>query len=822
MNYLAYLILVQISTGAFLRLATPVGFYYHYLVLVHITSGFLYLGYGVTYLYKKHDLGKLFFLEPKDYLIILTVLFGFLTFLTGRIGNLGEILVTLHLVSAIGFVLATLVQYQTRNKKLIRHGIGLILAVGVLLGVNKIYNSKSISIENNETYFSPSPVKTETGHYLNTSAIDRSQRCGTSGCHPDIYAQWQQSAHRLSSFNNPFYKSSVDYLMDTADSTTIRWCAACHDPVMLLSGMMLEKPDVTVDEAHSGITCETCHGITAIQDITGNGNYVLDQPVEYPFSHSSGILQKINQMLIKIEPRAHRQKMLLPVHSESDFCMTCHKVSLDKPQNNYRWLRGQNEYDAWHHSGVSGNAVTSFYEPSRPLKCQNCHMGLEVSNDRGNDAGKVRGHYFNAVNTALPSLKEHLNPDWVKRTMDFMQDEKIAVDFYGVEIDGNFISPLQDKITLQPGTNVRIDVVVRTKGIGHKFPGGTIDSNEPWLQVFVQNKKGETIYGSGLLDGKKFVDQSAHFFRGILLDKQGEFILKRNPHEWVTTLYNNSIPPGSAEVIHYEWNVPDNLNDGLKIIANLNYRKFNRRITETFLDEPIDLPIVTMASDTVSIVAHLQKLDLKIEDAIRINDYGIGMLRQNNLEAARTAFTRVTEINPKYADGYVNLSRVHIKEGKFYLAEQALSFAEFIKPNFPKVAFFRGLIAKKLGNYPKAIQYFEQVRKTHPEDRMNINELGQTYYFNQEYDKALYIYYEGLQIDPEDAQAHYNMMLVNKKLGNNDKAREHQNYYLKYKPDEEALSISQSARLKYPHANNEAQKVHSHGLFQVDEFRSLK
>ncbi len=65
-------------------------------------------------------------------------------------------------------------------------------------------------------------------------------------------------------------------------------------------------------------------------------------------------------------------------------------------------------------------------------------------------------------------------------------------------------------------------------------------------------------------------------------------------------------------------------------------------------------------------------------------------------------------------------------------------------------------------------------------------------------------------------------MLVNKKLGNHDKAREHQNYYLKYKPDEEALSISQSARLKYPHANNEAQKVHSHGLFQVDEFSSLK
>ena len=812
MTHLFYLILAQVLTGAFLRIATPTGIFFHYLVLFHVTSGFLFLGFGSFHLFRKYKSGEGLISSVQDSLISLTVLFGVFTFLTGRIGNLGEILVTLHLVSAVGFILSTLVKYQTRNKQLIRHGIGLIVGVGVLLGINKIYNSKSITIENDKTDFFPSPVKTETGHYINASAIDRSQRCGTSGCHPDIYAQWQQSVHRLSSFNNPFYKSSVDYLMSTADSTTVRWCAGCHDPVMLLSGMMEGKIDFNSHEAQSGITCETCHGITSIQDITGNGNYVLGNPVEYPFSHSSGILQKINQMLIKVEPRAHRQKMLLPVHSEGEFCMTCHKVSLDKPQNNYRWLRGQNEYDAWHHSGVSGNAVASFYAPTSPLKCQNCHMGLEVSNDKGNDAGKVRGHFFNAVNTALPSLKDHLNPEWIKRSTDFMQDEKIAVDFYGVEIDGNYTSPLQDKITLQPSTKVRIDVVVRTKGIGHKFPGGTIDSNEPWLQVFVQNENGEIIYGSGLLDGKKFVDQSAHFFRGILLDKHGEFILKRNPHEWVTTLYNNSIPPGSAEVIHYEWDVPDGVNGGFKIIANLNYRKFNRSITETFLDEPIYLPIVTMASDTVTIVVHSQNSNLKVEDAIRINDFGIGMFRQNNLEAARTAFTQVTELNPKYADGFVNLARVLIKEGKFDLAEQALSSAESMKPEFPKVAFFRGMIAKKLGNYPKAIQLFEQVRKTHPEDRININELGQTYYYNQEYDQALYVYYEGTRIDPEDAQAHYNMMLVNKKLGNIDKAREHQNYYLKYKPDEEARSISQSARLKYPHANNEAQLVHSHTI----------
>jgi len=810
MIHLVTLVLIQISTGIFLRIAEPAGMTYHYLVLGHLISGFTFMILGGMHGFKNWKQSNEISLH--DGLILSTVGFGILTFITGRIGTPGEISVNLHLISAVGFILSWIFKNKENRKAFFQYSFIILIAVGGLFGINHYSVNKDINFVTEKTDFLPSPVKTESGHYLDVSAIDRSDRCGTSGCHPDIYTQWQQSVHRLSSFNNPFYKSSVDYLMSSSDSTTVRWCAGCHDPVMLLSGMMVGKIDFDSPEAQSGITCETCHGITSIQDITGNGNYVLGNPVEYPFSHSSGILQKINQMLIKVEPRAHRQKMLLPVHSEGEFCMTCHKVSLDKPQNNYRWLRGQNEYDAWHHSGVSGNAVASFYSPPSPLKCQNCHMGMEISNDKGNDGGKVRGHYFNAVNTALPSLKEHLNPDWIKRTTDFMQDEKIAVDIYGVETGGEFTGPLQDKITLEPGKKVRIDVVVRTKGIGHKFPGGTIDSNEPWLQVFIENENGKTIYGSGLLDGKRVVDQSAHFFRGVLLDKHGEFILKRNPHEWKTTLYNNSIPPGSADVIHYYWDVPNTVPIGTKIIANLNYRKFNRSITEAFLDEPVDIPIVTMASDTVTITDQYSSKNPKIEDAIRINDYGIGMLRQNNLEAARTAFTQVTKLNPKYADGFVNLARILIKEGKFDLAEQALSSAESIKPEFPKVAFFRGMIAKKLGEYPQAIQYFEQVRKTHPEDRVNIKELGQTYYFNQEYAEALYVYDEGVRIDPEDAQAHYNMMLVNKKLGNPDKAREHQNYYLKYKLDEEARSISQSARLKYPHANNEAQLVHSHKI----------
>ena len=31
----------------------------------------------------------------------------------------------------------------------------------------------------------------------------------------------------------------------------------------------------------------------------------------------------------------------------AEFCSTCHKVHLDGPVNDYRWLRGFNDYDNW-------------------------------------------------------------------------------------------------------------------------------------------------------------------------------------------------------------------------------------------------------------------------------------------------------------------------------------------------------------------------------------------------------------------------------------------------------------------------------------------
>ena len=43
-------------------------------------------------------------------------------------------------------------------------------------------------------------------------------------CHPDVAAQWSASAHRFSSFNNPYYRVSVEQFRREKGRAASRFC----------------------------------------------------------------------------------------------------------------------------------------------------------------------------------------------------------------------------------------------------------------------------------------------------------------------------------------------------------------------------------------------------------------------------------------------------------------------------------------------------------------------------------------------------------------------------------------------------------------------
>src|SRR5437879_4933385 len=67
-----------------------------------------------------------------------------------------------------------------------------------------------------------------------------------------------------------------------------------------------------------------------------------------------------------------------------------------------------------------------------------------------------------------------------------------------------------------------------------------------------------------------------------------------------------------------------------------------------------------------------------------------------------------------------------------------------------------------------------------------------------------------LAIDPEDLQAHYNLMLCYRGLGDEKQAEDHQARYLRFKADESSQTITGPYRQAHPEDNNERQAIHEH------------
>src|SRR3954464_3064640 len=281
--------------------------------------------------------------------------------------------------------------------------------------------------------FFPSSANTTSGKIIPADFFTTSAACGR--CHKDIYDQWNSSVHHVSSFNNQWYRKSIEYMQDVAGVPASKWCAGCHDHAVFFNGRFDRPNKKKMDpaEAQAGLACTSCHAIVHVGSSMGQGDFTVEYPPLHDLAASERpVARWVHDRLLYLDPAPHRQVFLKPFHREqtAEFCSTCHKVHLDAPVNRYRWFRGFNEYDNWQASGVSGQGARSFYYPATPQKCADCHMPLVASNDPAAKHGKVRSHRFPGANTAVPFV----NHDRVqlKTVQDFLRDGQISVDVFGI------------------------------------------------------------------------------------------------------------------------------------------------------------------------------------------------------------------------------------------------------------------------------------------------------------------------------------------------------------------------------------------------------
>src|SRR6266567_8734995 len=253
--------------------------------------------------------------------------------------------------------------------------------------------------------FFPSSANTNVNGIIPSNFFMDSEACGR--CHRDIYEQWKGSAHHFASFNNQFYRKSIEYMQSVVGTQPSKWCAGCHDHAVFFNGRFDRpiKEQIDTPEAHAGLACTSCHSVVHVDSSMGNGGFTIEYPPLHDLAASENRwLQRGHDALMYMAPAPHRATFLKPFHTEqaSEFCSTCHKVHLDRPVNHYRWFRGFNEYDNWQASAASGQGARSFYYPPAPQQCSGCHMPLVDSTDPAARNGKVRSQRFIGANTALP------------------------------------------------------------------------------------------------------------------------------------------------------------------------------------------------------------------------------------------------------------------------------------------------------------------------------------------------------------------------------------------------------------------------------------
>lgn len=707
-----------------------------------------------------------------------------------------------------------------------------------------------------QKYFEPSLARTATGNFIPAKTMMMDNYC--MKCHEDAYAGWFHSSHRMSSFNNKPYLFSVREtrkvsLERDGNLKAARWCAGCHDVVPFFSGAFDDPnfDDERDPTAHAGITCTACHAITHVNSPRGNADYTIEEPAHYPFAFSENrLLQYVNNQLIKAKPDFHKKTFLKPLHKTSEFCSTCHKVSIPYEVNHYKeWLRGQNHHDSFLLSGVSGhNAKSFYYPPVARENCAECHMPLKESGDFGakdfDGKGKlsIHDHFFPGANTGVAHINQFTNA--VAAHQAFLKDS-LRVDIFGVKEDGRIDGELRAPIrpaapALKPGKTYLIETVLRTLTLGHAFTQGTADSNEVWVDAKVTSG-GRVIGRTGGLGPLERVDPWSHFVNIYMLDRHGNRIDRRNPQDIFTPLYNNQIPPGAGQVVHLELVVPEGLTEAVEVEVKLQYRKFDTTYMEYVFGKghTNDLPITTIAADRVVLPveggapAATNALSA-VPEWQRWNDYGIGLLlkgdkgsEKGELAQAEQAFKRVEELGR--ADGPLNLARVYLKEGRLDEAVAALGRAVKFDPPAPRwtVAWFTGLVNKQNGYLDEAIREFRAVLEDRSaemdkrkldfsKDYEVINELGQTYFERAKRERAnpgeqtrflrlaVEQFNATLALDPENLAAHYNLGLILAQLGDEAAAAAHRREHEKYRPDDnardQAIAIHRRANKAADHA----------------------
>ena len=396
-----------------------------------------------------------------------------------------------------------------------------------------------------------------------------------SGCHSEIFEQWENSMHHLA-HKDPVYSRVSQFLRkgltDEGQIKEAESCVKCHTPVGYLTGFPKKISDdlsKTAEIATQAIQCDYCHSAVTVKQMYNNGLVLKpgqgeDEPgIKYgPFDDAA--------------PDFH-EAQYSKLHTESKICGTCHNV-----KHVVFGTDLETTYTEWKNSPYNSK------DPQKKITCQGCHMvqrpGIPATGstprpenpgaatDYSDERPHIFTHYFVGGNSLVPDK------------------------FGGQDKSRMAVERLKNAATLSVDTSrinqKKLNIIVTNTGAGHSIPTGVGDLRQVWLEVTIQDKNNKISFQTGMLNDKHELSKDTVIFRTVFGDEKGNEVI--NIAKARQILIDNRIKAKQSVTKTLDLSaVPEK--DAL-VIVRLLYRGMPQKILNMIPGKSFEpLPIVEMA-----------------------------------------------------------------------------------------------------------------------------------------------------------------------------------------------------------------------------------
>ncbi|EDM80854.1 Tetratricopeptide repeat protein [Plesiocystis pacifica SIR-1] len=666
--------------------------------------------------------------------------------------------------------------------------------------------------------------------------------CGT--CHEQIVAQWRTSAHAYASFNNPIYRASIARFREAEGGPEAsRFCAGCHDPALLVDGVMDTPGSLAKDpRAHVGVACRGCHGVAESRP-DGNGSYTLaSAAMVLPSDADGGAPGELG---------AHRRAVTRG--AARDQCGACHRAFVGVETGHPHHLGGTDELGPWRDSSYSGSRLR-LDTPVDEADCVDCHMATTTEADPAIAAldeaaadaqGRFVSHRFLGGHSYLAAMRD--DPQTLAQIQAFLSDVA-SVDVAAVKLDGQaaLLGRGLSPEALALGGELRVDVVVRNRAVGHRFPGGTRDAQDTWIAVQILDAAGAVI---GEFQDRPEAPAEVHRLRAGAVDENGALISAREVERLRAVAFDHTIGPRDAVAVRYALELPPG-HRGVRVRARLLHRSRSLALAARTceggrsasgqaalrtsaerngerLDPCATPPTTAIAEGQLALGELVTRPDTPAAapDCERLWELGVALSHQlqERLPEAREALEAALEAAERELDDPARLAQtrarilatlgaVAARQGR---VEEALTLAdqvEALMPDHPYPDLLRGRALAKVWRWEQAIEPLERAFERNPESPGLASELATALGSANRPARALAVAQAGLALRPRDEALLRSQALALAALHGEDDPRAKaalDAYFAHRRPDDEPHLAADCGRLD-PACALERVPVHVH------------